>query len=146
MELSLRIHDNLADDTNEVPLVMYARADLMEFRNQDSLALLTLDSIEKKFANHALSDDILYKRYEIKFKQYKYEEAAQLLQTIVKNYNYDLLGDDAMFKLAELYETKLNDKEKAKALYEDLLSKHSDSLFTVEARKRFRRLRGDNVN
>ena len=88
----------------------------------------------------------MYKRYEIKFKQYKYQEAANYLEAIVKNYNDDLLGDDAMFKLAELYETKLNDKDKAKQLYEDLLVKHPDSLFTVEARKRFRRLRGDNVN
>ena len=146
MDLSLKISDNLAIDTNPVPLMMFARADLEEFRNQDSLAELTLDSIEKLFPGHSLSDDILYKRYEIKFKQYKYQEAASYLENIIKNFNDDLLGDDAMFKLAELYETKLNDKEKAKQLYGDLLVKHPDSLFTVEARKRYRRLRGDNVN
>jgi hypothetical protein len=72
MDLSLKISDNLAIDTNPVPLMMFARADLGEFRNQDSLAELTLDSIEKLFPGHSLTDDILYKRYEIKFKQYKY--------------------------------------------------------------------------
>jgi tetratricopeptide (TPR) repeat protein len=146
MNLSLKISDNLANDTNPLPLAMFARADLMEFRNKDSVALLTLDSIDKQFPGHSLTDDILYKRYEIKFKQYKYGDAALYLEAIVKTYNEDLLGDDAMFKLAELYETKLNDKDKAKQLYEDLLTKHPDSLYTVEARKRFRRLRGDNIN
>jgi tetratricopeptide (TPR) repeat protein len=146
MNLSLKISDNLAMDTNPVPLVMFARADLLEFRNQDSLAILTLDSIAKIFPSHSLSDDILYKRYEIAFKDYKYTDAASYLEKIVAEHNDDLLGDDAMFRLAELYELKLNDKEKAKKLYEDLLTKHPDSLYTVEARKRFRRLRGDNVN
>jgi tetratricopeptide (TPR) repeat protein len=146
MDLSLKISDNLATDTNPVPLQMFARADLLEFRNRDSAALLVLDSINKQFPGHSLNDDILYKRYEIKLKQFRYTDAAAYLNTIVQEYNSDLLGDDATFKLAELYETRLNDKEKAKQLYEDLLTKHPDSLFTVEARKRYRRLRGDNVN
>ena len=44
------------------------------------------------------------------------------------DYSFDILADDAMFKLAELYETKLNDKEKAKSLYEELLLQHPGSL------------------
>ena len=146
LDLSLMISDNLAIDTNPVPLMMFARADLLEFRNQDSLAFITLDSIENKFHGHALADDISFKRYRIRMKQYRYTDAVNYLSNIIDNYNSDLLGDDAMFLLAELYETKLNDKEKAKQLYEDLLLKHPDSLYTVEARKRFRRLRGDTIN
>jgi len=40
----------------------------------------------------------------------------------------------------------LNNKEKAMQLYQDLLVKYPGSLYTVEARKRFRSLRGDVVN
>jgi hypothetical protein len=56
-----------------------------------------------------------------------------------------LLGDDATYKLAELNEFTFNDKEKAKQLYQDLLFKYKDSIYLVEARKRFRILRGDQL-
>jgi hypothetical protein len=37
----------------------------------------------------------------------------------------------------------LNDPEKAKSLYEKLFMEYSDSTFAIEARKKFRELRGD---
>jgi TolA-binding protein len=37
----------------------------------------------------------------------------------------------------------LNDKEKAQKLYEQIILDFSNSTFAVEARKRFRALRGD---
>lgn len=76
----------------------------------------------------------------------KFVEAAGNLQNILDNYSYDILGDDALFHLAELNELYLNNTEKSKQLYEELLTKHPGSLYTVEARKRFRKLRGDSVN
>ena len=145
MELSLMISDNLAEDSIGTALEMFARAQLFSFRNQDSLALTTLDSITKQFPSHALADDILYQHYRIKMRQGKPEEAIKYLQNLADNYSYDLLGDDALFYLAEIYETRLNDLEKAKLYYEKLLLDHPDSLYTVEARKRYRKLRGDNV-
>jgi hypothetical protein len=45
-----------------------------------------------------------------------------------------------------LYENKLKDPAKAMELYQDLLTKYPGSLFVVEARKRFRALRGDVLN
>ena len=79
-------------------------------------------------------------------RQGKFTEAGEHLQKLLDNYSFDILGDDALFKLAELNEIYLNDSEKAKQLYEELLTKFPGSLFTVEARKRFRKLRGDGVN
>jgi TolA-binding protein len=45
-----------------------------------------------------------------------------------------------------LYDKNLNDKEKAKKAYQDVLTNYPGSVFTVEARKRYRELRGDNLN
>ena len=45
--------------------------------------------------------------------------------------------------LAELNENQLNNPEEAKVLYQKLLIEYPGSLFVVEARKRFRELRGD---
>lgn len=145
LELSLLISDNTVD-SNFVPLTMFSRADLMSFQNYDSLALLTLDSINKEFPGHSLSDDILYKKYKIANKQGNFRLAADKLEQLILNYGEDLLGDDAVFKLAELYEKKLNDSEKAKKLYQDVLLNYPASLYTVEARKRYRKMRGDGIN
>ncbi|MBI4947840.1 MAG: tetratricopeptide repeat protein [Bacteroidetes bacterium] len=146
MDLSLTISDNLKEDGDSLALSMFSRADLLAFRNQYENSLLILDSIAQKFPTTSLADDMLYKKYKIKMKQGKFTEASAHLQKILDNYSFDILGDDAMFKLAELNELYLNAPDKAKQLYEELLTKFPGSLYTVEARKRFRRLRGDSVN
>lgn len=145
LELSLLISDNTVD-SNYVPLAMFSRADLLSFQNKDSLANLTLDSINKEFPGHSLSDDILYKKYKIEYKAGKYQQAVEKLDALILNYADDILGDDAVFKLAELYERNLNDPEKAKKLYQDVLLNYPGSLYAVEARKRYRRMRGDGLN
>jgi tetratricopeptide (TPR) repeat protein len=146
MELSLRISENLASDTNTVPMVMFARAELLSFRNKDSLALLTLDSINKLFPAHALSDDILMKKARIMEKKGLYEEAIAYYEKIVSNYGSDILADEALFNMASLYEEKIANKIRAMELYQDVLTKYPGSVFAVEARKRYRALRGDTLN
>jgi TolA-binding protein len=125
---------------------MFSRADLLSFQNKDSIAMLTLDSINKEFPGHSLSDDILYKKYKIDFKAGKFQLASEKLDQIILNYSDDILGDDAVFKLAELCEKKLIDLEKAKKLYQDVLLNYPGSLYAVEARKRYRKMRGDGLN
>jgi tetratricopeptide (TPR) repeat protein len=146
MDLSLVISDALAIDTNTAPLLIFARADLLAFQNKDDKAIQTLDSIPVLFPNHALSDDILFKKAQLAVKHEKYTEAATLYENILSNYGTDILADDALFKLAELNETKFKNTDKAKELYQQLLEKYPGSLYVVEARKRFRKLRGDTIN
>ncbi|MES2138407.1 MAG: tetratricopeptide repeat protein [Bacteroidota bacterium] len=146
MDLSLLISDALAIDTNVAPLMIFSRADLLAFQNKDEQAKITLDSINTLFPNHALADDILYKKAKIVLKHGNYSEAAALYDTIIKNYGDDILGDDALFKLAELNENQFKNLDKAKELYQQLLIKYPGSLYVVEARKRFRKLRGDSFN
>jgi len=45
--------------------------------------------------------------------------------------------------MAKLYENELDDKELAKDLYKSIITNYSGSVFVDEARKRFRKLRGD---
>ena len=146
MNLSLLISDNTAIDTNKVPLLMFAKADLLAFQNKDDEAMRKLDSIKIEFPDHALSDDILFKKSQIMERKGKYEEAMSLLESILTLYPTDILADDAIYRLAQLHDTKLNNREKAMSLYESLLEKYPGSLYTVEARKRYRELRGEVVN
>lgn len=44
-----------------------------------------------------------------------------MYQTIIDKFPDDIRADNALFELAEIYETKLKDPEKAKPLYEKFL-------------------------
>ena len=47
--------------------------------------------------------------------------------------------------LADIYDNQLNDKEQAKTFYQKIITDYPGSLWINDARKRFRILRGDNL-
>ena len=121
----------------------FALADLLIFQNRFKEAEEILDTINASIAYHSLNDEILYKRYEMAFKQNDWHSAEAHLLDIVANYGEDILADNALFKLAELYHFQHKDKTKAAEYYKQLLFNYSGSLFAVEARKRYRKLVGE---
>ena len=143
MQLSVLITDNIGLDTTEAPLLMFAAADLLAFQNKNDEALWMLDSLKLAYPNHTIADDILYKRYQINYKQKKYTEAITNLEAIVKDYSYDILADDAIYNLAMLYDNQLDDEEKAVAYYKQIMFDYQSSIYVINARKRFRDLDSD---
>lgn len=141
MELSLLIGNNLNLDTTAAPLQMFARADLLFFQNKNDQAMATLDSLTEMYPYHSLVDDILFRKAKIDIEKKNYAVAAEQLQKIVDGFSYDLLGDDATFMLAELNNYNLNEKEKAKSLYKEILTRYPGSVFTDESRSKYRELR-----
>jgi len=146
LQLSMTITDNLDPDSGTVALSYYAAADLLVFQNKFEEALATLDSISKVFLSHPIADNVLFKKAEIMSRRGMYEEAAKYYEEVANTYEWDILADDALFKLAELYESVFKDAEKAREYYKELMLRYPGSIFTVEARKRYRFLRGDQVN
>jgi tetratricopeptide (TPR) repeat protein len=140
MQLSILITDNIGIDTTEAPLLMFATADLLAFQNKNDEALWMLDSLILGYPNHTIADDILFKRYQINYKQKKYIESASNLEAIIKNYSYDILADDAIYNLALLYDYKLDDRVKALELYKKIMFDHQGSVYVTDSRKRFREL------
>ena len=141
MELSLLIGNNLNLDTTAIPLTMFARADLLFFQNKNKEAMVVLDSLAKMYPHHSLVDDILFRKAKIEIEQQDYKTAAQHLEQIVSEFSYDLLGDDATFMLAELYNYNLGQQEKAKDLYKEILTRYPGSVFIEESREKYRQLR-----
>ncbi len=154
MYFSLLISDNeeetdedvgLFADTNETnqPLRYYAKADFLIFQNKDEEADKMLDSVLIVSPYGKLADDVYYQKAKLAIKRKDYLGAEQLLGKILSSYSYDLLADDATFMTAELYDYYLKDTGKAMEYYQKLLKEYPDSLYTVDARKRYRELRGD---
>lgn len=143
IELSLLIGNNYNLDTVTRPLELYAAADLAVLQRKYGQADKYLDSLTTEFKNHSLADEVLMVRYKMAMQEQQYEQAAELLLQICEDYPFDLLGDNAIYLLAELYLNQLNNPEKAAELYERLLKEYPGSLFIIDARKKYRRLRGD---
>ena len=146
MELSLLITDNMNMDTIYEPMIMYAHADLLIVQHKFDDAITLLDSIVNTWPGHALTDETLLQRAKIAEHRYDYDEAITFYQKILTEHYFGINADNALFKMADLYEFKLKDYEKAQELYKQLMVDFPGSLFVVEARKRYRNLRGDAPN
>ena len=143
MQLSILITDNIGIDTTKAPLMLYAQADLLAYQNKNEEAMYLLDSLKMGYPTHTISDDILYKRFQINYKQKKFDIAAQNLETIVKDYATDILADDAIYNLAVLYDNQLSDKQKAVAYYKKIMFDYQASIYVIDSRKRYRALNKD---
>jgi tetratricopeptide (TPR) repeat protein len=143
MELSLTITDNFALDTIREPMERFARADLFLYQNRLTEAEKTLDSLSRDYPFHALQDEILYQRFKIAKKRKDFDQCRHFLSLIVLQHGQDILGDNALYNLAIIEEEVFNEPEKAKEHYRKLMLDYPGSLFVVDARNRFRKLRGD---
>ena len=143
IDLSVFILDNLNTDDTDFALLKFSKADLLRYQNKVADAEDTLNDILKNYPSTALQDDILYLKYKIEKDKQQYDKAASYLQKIVDEYGTDILADNALFYLGDLYQMYLKDDEKAKAYYEKIILDYKDSTFSIEARKRYRKLRGD---
>lgn len=145
IDLSVFIMDNMNLDTTDAPLKMYAQAELLGFQALYDDAFKKLDSIPQLYPDHSLLDDIYYAKAEIHLKKREYNEAIPYFERIIADHPEEIRCDNSIFQLASLYENQLGNLEKASSLYEKLFIDFSNSTYAIEARKRYRILRGDSI-
>lgn len=145
IRLALTITENLGLDSNYDALERFSKAELMLAQNKLEDAEREMDSIPKLYPGHSLSDDILLQKAIIRENQYRFEEAAELYNTLVVAFGHDILADNGWYRLGLLYEYKLKDPEKARKAYEKIIQDFPGSFFMPDARARFRKLRGDKM-
>lgn len=143
--LSVLLTENVSADSNLVPLERFAYADLLMFQNKDEEAAELLDSITKVYPQHPLNDDILMQRAKLAMKHKNFKEALMYLAQIHDEHGDDVLGDDALFRMAEINEKYLNQPEKAKAYYEQLVLEYPGSTYVQTARKKLYDLKKENT-
>jgi len=146
LDLKLLISDNKYEDSTQTALKLYAKADLFAFQNKTDDAITTLNTILENHKTESIMDQVLYQQAQLFEKKKEYIKAEANYLAIIENYKEDILADDAFYGLAELYINHLQQPEKAKDLYEQIIFNHADSIYFVEARKKYRALRGDAIN
>ena len=145
LNLSLLISDNIQTPTDSNALKMYADAEMLIFRNLPAKAVNKLDSIAIAYPQNGLTDAVLMTKAKIFIKSNEFQKAAEILKKVSEDFKDGIWTDDALFTLGDLYEKKLNDIVQAKLYFQKLITDYPGSMFSAEARKRFRNLRGDGV-
>ena len=126
-------------------LKQYSRAELLARQYKLSEAIQELSSIIDIYPAAPLADDVLLKKAEYSIQLKQYAGALADYQKLLIDYKESIEKDKTQFKIGELYELYLLDKQKAIAAYEIILEKYPFSLFVEQARKRIRQLRGDSI-
>ncbi len=146
MQLSLLISDNTLEDSTQTALKKFARADFLAYQNKTKAAIEALDDILKNHKGEKIEDEALLKQGKLLEDIKNYDAARLNYLKVVEFYGQDILADDAHFAIAELYRNYLDQPEKAKYHYEQIIYNYQDSYYFPIARKNFRILRGDVVN
>ena len=130
-----------------------AKAELFAYQNKNEDALEELSRLfsSKEILPNGLVpgeviyDDVLFLQAKLFIKQEKFLEAIISLEKIIAADNQGFLTDDVYYLIAETYNENLNDFEKAKEYYQKIIFEHPSSIYLVDARKKFRKLRGDTI-
>lgn len=157
VDLYLKIIDNEPVDSIPSGLKQFAKAELLAYqnKNEDALHELTFLLSTKKESNdgfflevkpgNVIYDDVLFLQAKIFIKQKKHVQALASLEKIIAADNQGFLTDDVYFMMADLFENKLKNRKKAKEYYQKIIFEHASSIYLVEARNRYRKLRGDSI-
>ena len=145
LELFLTITDNEPVDSIPSGLKQYSKAALLAFQNKTQQAIDTLRVINKKFKGQPIEDEALFKQAKLLIKQNNFDAAIINLEKVITLKPEGILIDDAYYELAELYKNHLKNTEKASEYYQKIIFDYSSSIFLVDARKKYRRIRGDKV-
>ena len=143
LELKLVISDHKYEDSLQVALNAFSKANLLEFQKKPVKAIEVLTSITENHKEEAIVDDAIFKIGSIYETQKQYDKAVENYTKIIEEFKESILLDDAYYRLGVLYETIFNNPVEAKRCYEYILFNLENSIHLVESRKRYRNLGPD---
>ncbi len=146
LALKLLISDHSQEDSLHLALKQYAKADLMRLQGRYYEAIALLDTILKNHKTETIIAQTLMSQAKLCYLTNDLVKAKNNYLTVIKDFPIGLLTSEACYELAKLFQSEFNDKENAMKYYEKIIFDYPSSLFFVEARRRFRLLRGDDLN
>jgi len=144
LEMSRFIKQGQSDiDTTQQALKYMAKTDLLLYQNKPKLALNQIDTVLSLEENYHIKDYALLKKAEILKQLKRYHEAVKYLKQLINEHPESVVMDNALFEISKIQTYQLNAPEQSMQYLETLIFNHQDSIFFVEARKLYRKLRGD---
>lgn len=144
IEMALFIKQGKTDaDSTQQALRKVAKADLFVYQGKPKEAIQELKSVMAVVDNYHIKDQVYFKLGTVYQLLEDYDNAILNYETLLLEYPESIVADNALFALAKIYNDKKTDSEKSKTYLEQIIFEHEDSIFFVEARKLYRKLRGD---
>jgi tetratricopeptide (TPR) repeat protein len=144
MEMALFIKQGKTEtDSTQQALQKVAKADLLLYQGKSAQAIEELKGVFEVVDNYHIKDQVYYKLGQAYESLKDFPQAVMNYEALLAEYPQSIVADNTLFALALIYSDELKDTEKAKLYLEQLIFDHEDSIFFVEARKRYRKLRGD---
>jgi tetratricopeptide (TPR) repeat protein len=143
LEYFLLINDNTVADSTQTALKQFAKGDYLLYQNRNQEAIAQFQAILKSFKGQEIETVTMLRLGKIYEKQGEFTLALAQYQNIIAQHGDGIYIDEALYFSAEIENNKLQQPEKAKPLYEKIIFNHQDSIYFVEARKKYRQLRGD---
>ena len=143
LEYFLLISDNTVADSTQTALKQFAKGDYLLYQNRNQEATAQFQAILKSFKGQEIEAVTLLRLGKIYEKNSEYNLALSQYQNIINHHADGIYIDEALYFSAEIENKKLQQAEKAKLLYEKIIFNHQDSIYFIEARKEYRKLRGD---
>jgi len=143
LEYFLLINDNTVADSTQTALKQFAKGDYLLYQNRNQEAIAQFQSILKSFKGQEIEAVTLLRLGRIYEKLGDYNLALAQYQEIIDHHSDGIYIDEALYFSADIYNKQLKEPDRAKALYEKIIFNHQDSIYFVDARRKFRELRGD---
>ncbi|MFB9109563.1 tetratricopeptide repeat protein [Flavobacterium gyeonganense] len=143
LEYFLLINDNTVADSTQTALKQFAKGDFLLYQNKKQEAITQFQNILKSFKGQEIEAVTMLRLGKIYESLKDYNSALSQYQQVIDHHSNGIYVDEALFFAAEIYNDELKETEKAKPLYEKVIFNHQDSIYFVDARKKYRELRGD---
>ena len=146
VDLFLIISDNEPKDSIPSGLLDFAKADLLAYQNKNIEAIAIYSALAQKYQGQNIEDEVLFNQAALYLKESLYENTISNLLKIISIDAEGILVDDSYYLLAEVYKNKIKDTEKASEYYQKIIFEKPSSIYLVDARKKYREIRGDIIN
>lgn len=146
VQLFLIISDNEPKDSIPSGLKEFAKADLLAYQYKNSEAIAVYNELLKTYSGQNIEDHALFNLAKIHLREAQYEKGIAALLKLISIDPNSIFVDDSYYLLAETYKNFIKDSKKASEYYQKIIFEKRSSIYLVDARKKFRELRGEILN
>lgn len=146
VQLFLIISDNEPKDSIPSGLKEFAKADLLAYQYKNREAIAVYNELLKTYSGQNIEDDALFNLAKIHLREAQYEKGIAALLKLISIDPNSIFVDDSYYLLAETYKNFIKDSKKASEYYQKIIFEKRSSIYLVDARKKFRELRGEILN
>ncbi len=143
LEMSLFIKEVLDEDTLGFTLKIFGAADRFLAWHKPDSALVWLQKIEDDAPGPVSLQFVLFKKGAVYEQLRRYREADSVYTNLVTLYPGSIKADDALFAAAKIEEEYLGLPDEAAKKYLQIMKSYPESVFSAEARKRYRKIKGE---